>query len=60
MRTESNGVAKRVGSSSLKPSTSNDIDYRRESNNELRQLLLDEDDSYQVCVQWERVVFARK
>lgn len=51
MRTESNGVAKRVGSSSLKPSTSNDIDYRRESNNELRQLLLDEDDSYQVCVQ---------
>lgn len=49
MRAESNGVAKRVNSTSLKPSTSNDIDYRRDSNNELRQLLMEEDDSYQVC-----------
>jgi hypothetical protein len=50
MRNESNGVARRIGSTSiLKPSSSNDIDYRRQSNNELRQLLMEEDDSYKVC-----------
>jgi hypothetical protein len=48
MRAESNGIAKKVTGSSLKASTSNDLDYRRESNNEMRQLLMDEDDSYQV------------